>query len=211
MAGTAQDAIKDSAMDFVKKKATGSTTDPFTPTVEKTENWKSRLLESIEFRAKDLEIATNEQVRKQHKWSVPAAVSYEQSMLHNCPFIADQPSEPGAGERAEFRKKAEFEMWLEWGNSLSAEWIRKVPPDDLWDMTPILTRLLLLGVPHYNIASYAMRGTSIASARRGHILDLAKFAQWARTKRLADAAVKAGVFANPNVCEPARFGTLAPI
>jgi hypothetical protein len=213
MAGTAKDALKDSVLDFVKKKATGSTNDPFTPTVEKTENWKSRLLESIEFRAKDLEIATNEQVRNQHKWSVPAAASYEQSMLNNCPFIADQPSEPGADERAAFRKKAELNMWIEWGNSLSEDWIRKVPPDDLWDMTPILTRLLLLGVPHYDIASYAMRGTSIASARRGHILDLKKFASWARIRRLAEKAVKDGLFANPNVCTPAQahFGTLAPL
>jgi hypothetical protein len=45
-----------------------------------------------------------------------------------------------------------------------------------------------------------MRGTSIASARRGYIMDLEKFARWARTKRLADQAIKSGLFDNPNVC-----------
>jgi hypothetical protein len=200
MASTAKDALKGSALDVVKSKAMGSTTDPYKPTTESTESWKSRLLESISFRAKDLKIATNEQVRNQHKWTVEAAKSYEQNMLQVCPYIADQPAEPGADERATFRKKAELEMWLEWGNSLPAAWIKKVPPDDLWDMHPILTRLQILGVPHPDISSYAMRGTSIASARRGHIMDLEKFARWARIKRLADQAVKSGLFDNPNVC-----------
>lgn len=210
----AKDAIKDSALDWLKNKATGSTSDPYTPTVENTITWKSRLEESIQFRAKDLEIAADEQVRNQHKWTVQAAKNYEYAMVHGCPFIADQPSQPTESERESFRKRAEFEMWVEWGVSLTDEWrADKSTSIDVWYMGPILYRLLDLGIPQYEVASFAQRGTTIASMRRGYILDLTKVVRWARYERrkrdlipkLAKQAVEDGIFTvkkNEHVCYP---------
>jgi hypothetical protein len=215
VAGDAKDAIKDSALDALKTRATGSTSDPYVPTVEKTENWKSRLLESIEFRAKDLEIAANEQVRNQHKWKVQAAKNYEYGMSHDCPFIADQPSQPTDSARGSFRKRAEFEMWVEWGVSLTDEWrTDKSTSIDVWYMGPILRQLQDVGVAQYEVASFAQRGTTIASMRRGYILDLTKVVRWARNERrkrdlvpkLAKQAVEDGIFTvkkNEHVCYPA--------
>jgi len=211
----AKDAIKDSALDWLKNKATGSTSDPYTPTVESTVTWKSRLEESIQFRAKDLEIAADEQVRNQHKWTVQAAQNYEYGMVHGCPFIADQPSQPTDSDREGFRKRAEFEMWVEWGVSLKDDWrADKSTSIDVWYMGPILYRLLDLGVPQYQVASFAQRGTTIASMRRGYILDLTKVVRWARDERrrrdlipkLAKQAVEDGIFTvkkNEHVCYPA--------
>jgi hypothetical protein len=214
MGGDAKDALKGSALDLLKSKASGSTTDPYTPTVEKTENWKSRLLESVEFRAADLEIAANEQVRNQHKWSVPAAKSYEQGMLRHCPFIAGKPSKPSDDDRAKFRKRSEFEMWVEWGLSLKEKWWKdKATSIDVWYMGPILRQLRDVGVPEYKVSTYAQRGTTIASMRRGYVLDLAKVVQWARDERwkrdvapkLAEELGKSGIFKvkqKEHVCYP---------
>jgi hypothetical protein len=213
--GEAKDALKDSALEWIKNKGNNSTADPYEPTVENTITWKSRLLESVDFRAKDLEIAANEQVRNQHKWSVQAAKNYEYAMIHKCPFIADQPSQPSANERESFRKRAELEMWVDWGVGLTDEWrAKKSTSIDVWFMGPILHQLLDLGVPQYQVASFAQRGTTIASMRRGYILDLTKFVRWARNEhrkrglvaKLAKQAVEDGIFLvkkKEHICYPA--------
>jgi hypothetical protein len=213
--GDAKDAIQDSALDWIKNRGSDSTTDPYTPAVENTVNWAARLKESVNFRARDLEIAANEQVRNQHKWTLQAAKNYEYAMIHKCPFIADQPSQPSPNERESFRKRAEIEMWVDWGVGLTTEWRANTSTSAVnWLLAPILERLLDLGVPLYEVASFGRRGTSIASARRGYFLDLTKLVRWARHEhrkrdlvaRLAKKAVEDGIFTvkkNEHICYPA--------
>jgi hypothetical protein len=179
--GEAKSAISGTLGEELKNAAVGRTSDPYQPVVEKTLIYASRLEEGIKKRSYWLKKMMDEFIDKADRWTPAAAALFEKAMLKFNPFIVDMPKDTGDEFKQNFQAEAEISMWVAWGLARDEKWWIK--EQDRWaqgqeerkNFYPIMQRLLALGVPLDQIASW---GTGYLDNRK--LLDMVKFIAWAK-------------------------------
>jgi hypothetical protein len=178
------------------KNYVGSTGDAFTPVVDTTTNYSSRLREGIYKRAKEFKSKMDDVVEEADRWTEAAALSLRNGFFTGCPFLTDLPKDTSDKFKKKFQDEAELSMWVEWAIARDeAYWVDQ-QDGGWWDpygndkrhaFDPIRSRLVVLGVPP-DVTNGTFLGQSGHPSNWLPPLDMVKLIRWAKNRSRSQAA-----------------------
>ncbi len=188
-----QNYVQGTAFDKLKQPGK-STRDPYEPVADNSVTYSSRLKEGIERRALKLKAAMDKVLKAQltQPWPEAIAKNFSEAVVANCPFITDVPDDTSDEFRKDFRDQSELAMWVAWAIQQDVNWWRKADIEDIDAMTPVSTRLVIVGVPWLQISDEFIGDGVFTVPRRIRILNMVKFIEWAKTAPKPRRAVESG-------------------